>query len=135
MPNRARQRGDYFERRTRAALEADGWLVVRSAGSLGVADLVALRKDQQPRLISCKLDGRLRPAERTLLIETAAEVGAFGVLAYPVRPGWVGLRVMTQQWVMDMPHLHMPAQRRKARDKGPGDGLMPAGEQLTLPFG
>jgi hypothetical protein len=43
-----RAAGDYFERRTRDALVADGWTVIRTAGSLGIADLVALRADRDP---------------------------------------------------------------------------------------
>ena len=43
-----RTRGDDFERQTKDALRAYEWLVVRSAGSLGVADLVALRGGNTP---------------------------------------------------------------------------------------
>ena len=61
MPNSNRSRGDYFERRTRAALEAQGWLVIRSAGSYGVADLVALSAGRTPLL--SQLQTRWAPIE------------------------------------------------------------------------
>lgn len=82
--NRARDRGDRFERLCRLALSNQGWLVVRSAGSLGCADLVAFRADHQPWFISCKATQNpyLRPAEWLRLYNTAISVNAVPVLAY-----------------------------------------------------
>lgn len=50
------QRGVIIERKAQAELEADGYLVIRAAGSKGPADLVAIpRDDAAPvRLIQCK---------------------------------------------------------------------------------
>lgn len=84
-----RQRGDYFERQVVLTLRAHGWIVVRSAGSLGVADLVALRKGNTPTLVSCKLGGRIGPAERAALVEAADLAGARAVLAMRPRGGRV----------------------------------------------
>lgn len=42
------------ERQVRAALEAQGYWVTRAAGSLGDADLVALKAGEIPRLIEVK---------------------------------------------------------------------------------
>jgi len=71
MPNNNRRRGDEFERRTKADLEMRGWVVVRSAGSLGPADLVALHHSRPPIIVSCKIPGYLRPTENDVLIETS----------------------------------------------------------------
>jgi Holliday junction resolvase len=86
-----RQRGDYFERQTRDALAGCGWYVVRSAGSLGVADLVALRVGRRPLLVSCKLSGRIDPGERADLIAAAVMAGARPMLAQRERAGWVSV--------------------------------------------
>lgn len=134
MPNRARQRGDYFERRTRAALESQGWLVVRSAGSLGCADLIALRAGLTPMLISCKVSKHL-PRTQLLVLATAAEkAGAWGVLAWSLKPGWVGLEIVTRHGRARLPDHHMPPRKTAAITAQP-DGLTPAGEQLALPYG
>ena len=119
MPNRNRQRGDYFERRTKETLEADGWLVIRSAGSLGPADLVALKKNHPPRIISCKLDGYLRRKEIAVLISAAAKSGAMAILASRDKPGVVSLAIVTKRFGTDvtdriaLADMRMPATRRK----------------------
>jgi Holliday junction resolvase len=81
MPNSNRQRGDYFERQTRDALEAHGWFVIRAAGSYGPADIVALRAGNTPLLVSCKLSGSIGPEERAVLTAHAEQAGARPVLA------------------------------------------------------
>src|SRR4051794_28588339 len=86
-----RQRGDYFERQTRDALLDRGWFVSRSAGSLGVADLVALRKGRESLLVSCKISGRIGPKERAELLESADKAGAVPVVASRPRRGHVVL--------------------------------------------
>ncbi|MHC1577720.1 MAG: restriction endonuclease [Candidatus Methanospirareceae archaeon] len=70
-------RGAAFERRVRRLLEEDGWFVVRSAGSRGAVDLIALRERgnvQRVRLISCKLNGYVPPAERERLRKLKEEL-------------------------------------------------------------
>lgn len=89
-----RQRGDYFERRCRRSLEAHGWLVVRSAGSLGIADLVALRAGSKPLLVSCKLNGRIDPGERAALCDAAELAGARPLVALRPKAGWIELRLV-----------------------------------------
>ena len=115
MPNSNRRRGDYFERRTKAALEAQGWLVTRSAGSFGVADLVALRGGSTPLLVSCKLDGKLPRAQRVALCDAADRAGADAILAHRgarpgqhLRPGWVALEHITHQLVTPLAPLYCP---------------------------
>jgi Holliday junction resolvase len=75
------QRAGYMlELATRHHLEADGWLVVRSAGSKGPADLIGFRPGETV-LVQCKLDGYLRPGERAAFVEFAAVAGAEALVA------------------------------------------------------
>lgn len=84
-----RARGDYFERQTKADLEAHGLLVVRFPGSGSGdtlvsdahVDLIAIGRNKRPLLISCKLGGRISPAERTALSVAADRFGATCVVA------------------------------------------------------
>jgi len=67
-------RGADFERRVQRYFEKLGYLVIRSAGSHTLVDLVALRAGEV-KLIQCKLDGVLSVAERQQLGELARETG------------------------------------------------------------
>ena len=91
MPNRAKDRGDYLERQTKAALAELGWIVVRAAGSFGVADLIAIRYDKRPLLISCKTTGNIPPLERATIRHAALKGGARPLLATREKRGWVTL--------------------------------------------
>ena len=73
--------GAVFERHVAAKLTNDGYLVIRAAGSHGVADLVAL-KPGQVLLINCKLSGAgaVPPAEWNALWEAAERVGAVALV-------------------------------------------------------
>ena len=53
MPNKNYLRGRRLEWQVKKDLEADGWTVMRTAGSHGFADLIALR-DDTIRFIQCK---------------------------------------------------------------------------------
>ena len=53
------RRGREFEHRVRRMLEGDGYFTVRSAGSRGLFDLVALQPGTIPMLIQVRIDGRL----------------------------------------------------------------------------
>lgn len=80
-------RGARFERKVAEALTADGYRVMRAAGSHGKADLIAL-KIGQVLLVQCKLSGcgAVRPAEWNELWQLAEEVGAVAVIAHkPLR--------------------------------------------------
>lgn len=112
-----RHRGDYFERQTRDALRAVGWVVIRGAGSMGPADLVALRADMRPLLISCKLHGRIGPAERLDLMEYARKAGARPLLALREKPGWVQLRTVNSRpdW-LPVDSIKVPARKRDERE-------------------
>lgn len=80
-PRTAKARGSHFERRVRAHLEHDGYVVFRSAGSRSPADLIALAPGQV-LLLQCKASGWIPPAERRELRALAARAGASPMLAY-----------------------------------------------------
>lgn len=48
-------RGATFERKIKKEYEGDGWYVIRSAGSRGPVDLVAIHWQLGVELIQCKL--------------------------------------------------------------------------------
>lgn len=72
--------GADLERATRHALEADGYDVIRSAGSKGKVDLLAF-KPGQILAVQCKTNGLCPPAERTELIRLARILGALPIVA------------------------------------------------------
>lgn len=80
--------GATFERKVAALLTTDGYLVMRSSGSHGEADLVAL-KQGQVLLVQCKSNGRLDPGDWNGLHEVAQRVGAVALLAHRPAPGKV----------------------------------------------
>lgn len=79
-------RGYYFERRTAAALRDDGYFVIESRGSHGVADLVAL-KVRQALMVQVKSgQAKLSHREWNRLYDTARTAGAIPVVAdWPAR--------------------------------------------------
>lgn len=120
MTNRAR--GDYLEHQTRDALAQYGWFIIRAGGSLGCADLVALRVGKMPLLVQCKVLGkgrtmpRVDPGERAALYDAAQASGARAIIATRYRPGFVALLELpgphwTQYPLVD--ELHVPARPRK----------------------
>jgi Holliday junction resolvase len=90
-------RGIQRERQLRRELESDDWVVIRAAGSLGCADLVALKDRRTPMLIEVKSTARGRyehfpPAKRADLRRVAERAGADAWLVWwPARgkPTWV----------------------------------------------
>jgi len=71
--------GSAHERRTKEKLEADGYYVIKSAGSRGVADLVAIKRDQI-LLVQGKLSSRLDPKDWNQLLTVADEIGALAIV-------------------------------------------------------
>lgn len=106
-----RRRGDYHERKVRANLEKHGWLVVRSAGSLGPADLIAIHHARMPVLVSCKISGKVPPAEWDELYLVAMRHGAHAIVASRPKDG-----VIRYQRI-DMPKPLRPS--RNVADNGP----------------
>ena len=69
MPNRKYNRGSAFERRIKRELEDADHYVVRSAGSRGAVDLMAVDCVGRPYFVQCKKDGRITKAEWSKLFE------------------------------------------------------------------
>jgi Holliday junction resolvase len=61
------ERGANFERRVKRWLEGQGYFCVRSAGSKGPVDLVAVGP-YETVLVQCKKGGRMSPEERNELL-------------------------------------------------------------------
>lgn len=79
-------RGHTRERQIRKRLEEEGWWVTRAAGSLGDADLVALKAGEKPLMVECKSDARgpynnFGPKDRAELLAAARRAGADALLA------------------------------------------------------
>ena len=62
-----------------------GFLVIRSAGSFGPCDLVALRQGKPPYLVQCKITDNLTRAGRVALWTVAHHAGGIAVVVS--RPG------------------------------------------------
>jgi len=92
VPNSNYQRGRRLEYDAAAALEADGYLVMRAPGSKGCADLIALKMGEV-LLVQCKTDGYLTPAERAELYGAAELVGAVPLSARWVKDGRAARKV------------------------------------------
>ena len=75
MPNPSYRKGARLERLARLELERQGYTVVRSAGSKGAVDLVALNV-QGVRLIQVKAAGQVEPADERQLAAVAAQPGS-----------------------------------------------------------
>jgi len=98
-------RGIARERAVRRLLEDDGWWVCRAAGSLGDADLVALRASSalvHPRALMIEVKSTHRgafhsfgPADRSALLEAAERAGAEAWLCWwppHGQPQWIPSR-------------------------------------------
>jgi len=84
--------GLVLEHATRHDLEADGYYVIRSAGSKGAADLVAI-KPGELLLVQCKLDGKMTPLERHDLSVLADRLGVVSLVAYWRKDGRAARKV------------------------------------------
>lgn len=83
------RRGADFERKTKKEWEANGWFVVRSAGSKGPVDLVAIQRgvgESDVVLIQCKISGRISPGKFIELSNLAKALYATAFIATKERP-------------------------------------------------
>jgi Holliday junction resolvase len=85
--NSSKRKGAHKERQSKQLLEADGWHVTKAGGSLGVADLVALKDGERPLLVQVKATAggpfaHFGPGERGELLSVARGAGAVPVLAW-----------------------------------------------------
>src|SRR3954463_8669532 len=76
-----RAAGDRFERACAIRLRKAGYLVIRSAGSLGPADLVAFREDRIATFVQCKITDNMTAQARADFYRVAFDAGAMAVLA------------------------------------------------------
>ena len=82
MTNNNKVRGTFFEIRVFKYYKRQGFFAVRSSGSFGPADVVAIKKGDI-RLIQCKLNGHIASYELKALKAACKRAGAEGYLAYP----------------------------------------------------
>jgi hypothetical protein len=86
-------RGANFERQVKADLEGKGYLVIRAAGSHGIMDLVAFKARWTDEgaiwFIQAKLNGKLSPAERRELFESAFSRNAWAVIVSRPKRGTI----------------------------------------------
>jgi len=75
------KKGRSFEYRVRRYYEKQGYLVIRSAGSKGIADLVAIKGDEV-LLIQCKIRKYLNKWEKEQVKYWKPRVNAKFVLAW-----------------------------------------------------
>lgn len=73
--SRQYRRGRRFEYRVRDHYQSEGYFVLRSPRSAGLADLVAIKKGKVI-MIQCKISGYLRPKDKRELYELAVSIGA-----------------------------------------------------------
>lgn len=81
MSNASYQRGSRVERKVKAELEGEGWLVVKGGGSKGSQDLVCLKAGQDVLLVQVKSDragpfAHFGPDARRRLLGDASRAGA-----------------------------------------------------------
>jgi len=79
--NRNYQKGYRFERRIFSYFSNNGFYCVRSAGSHGVFDILAVYRGRIFG-VQCKYDGRITKRERERITETAAEHEIIPLLAF-----------------------------------------------------
>lgn len=84
-------RGASFERMVKADLERHGYFAMRSAGSHGIVDIVAIRH-LEPWFVQVKLDGYMSPEERRELADLCANVCATPIMASKKKGGGIQYR-------------------------------------------
>lgn len=81
MSNKAYRKGYQFEIYVASYLRRNGFYVIRSAGSHGIYDLIAIRNGKVFG-IQCKTNGRLLRKELTEIVKTAEKHGIIPFLAF-----------------------------------------------------
>lgn len=84
---RGKAAGTRVEHKVLARLRECGWFAFRTPASLGVCDVVALRRGYPPMFVECKSTTRsafdgFPPADRRELLEAAHRAGANAFLAW-----------------------------------------------------
>jgi Holliday junction resolvase len=94
--------GRAFEYQVRDDLEADGYQVIRAAGSKGAADLIAIKPGQILLVQVKRLNGTIPPADRVKLTDLARMCDGLPLVAHkPVPRGGIKYRLLTGTGVAD----------------------------------
>ena len=99
--------GADLERAAKKLLEDGGYYVIRSAGSKGKADLVALKAGETV-LVQCKTDGYVTPADRVAFRKLALLVGATCLVARWHKTGRAARTVAFDELTSMGPAGHRP---------------------------
>lgn len=86
MSNRNYVNGANFERKVKKEWESQGYLCFRTAGSHGVADIIAI-DNKVASLIQCKTSNKISPGEKAKLKATAKRYGCHACIAYREKEG------------------------------------------------
>jgi len=81
-----KRKGIEFERRVLKTLREQGYYAVRSAGSFGTFDIIAV-KQSEVLGVQCKMDGYLPPEEREEMVSVGEDYGIKPYLAYRRKEG------------------------------------------------
>jgi len=87
MPNRNYEAGRRFEYRVKKDLEKSGHVVIRSAGSHSMADLVAFHEhyDGRSAFIQCKLHGAMTKKEMEAFCVECSKLGVQSIIAENIK--------------------------------------------------
>ena len=85
-------RGAVFERTVKADLEAKDYFAMRSAGSHGIVDIVAINKGGEPWMVQCKIDGRMDRQDRAELSRKAELYCFIPIMASRLKGGKIRYR-------------------------------------------
>jgi Holliday junction resolvase len=96
--------GYRLECAARNAMRVNGYLVIRSAGSKGAADLVCLKKGEILFVQAKKSAGQMTPGERARLIEMADLVQGFPLAARWAKEGRAARTVAFEKLTGAGPH-------------------------------
>jgi len=112
MPNTNYRAGRDLEYATAKDLEINGYLVIRAAGSHGLADLIAF-KFGEVLIVQCKTDGKMTATARSTLTQLATMVpdgGGIPLIARWEATGPRGGRTVayTRLWYMLAPEPWTP---------------------------
>ena len=90
------RQGSELELAVKRHLQDNGYYVVKSAGSKGVVDLVALKRGEV-LVVQAKTDGYVPPAERMIFRSLAVSIGAVCLVARWHKPSARAARVVAFQ--------------------------------------
>jgi Holliday junction resolvase len=96
MTNAKYIKGRALEYRIATFFKRKGYFIIRAAGSHGVADLVAVKKNKKPLFIQVKAGtGTVDKDEHNALLGAALDAGAIPVIAYHPDRKPIEYRVLT----------------------------------------